>query len=345
MDYLKAGVDIVAGDALVEAIKPIVRRTHQPGALGGLGGFAALFDLKAAGFHDPLLVACTDGVGTKLKIAIDTEDHSTIGIDLVAMCVNDLIVQGARPLFFLDYYAMGKLDSQRGEEVIRSIAEGCLQAGCTLVGGETAVMPGMYHGEDYDLAGFAVGAVERDALLPRSLEAGDRLIGLASSGLHSNGYSLLRMIREKSNWSWDWPTKVITGKMQSLKEIFLKPTRIYVKSVLELHDNGLLEAAAHITGGGIVGNLPRVLPSHLTAVIDQPWPVPPEFSWLASFGQVSREEMLRTFNCGLGMILVVKQENMDNALTMLQNCGESAYLLGYLTEGDGQVDMRVSNLF
>ena len=305
LTYKDAGVDIDAGDALVEAIKPLARSTDRAGTMGGLGGFGALFDLKAAGFKDPILVSGTDGVGTKLKIAIETGIHDKLGIDLVAMCVNDLLVQGATPLFFLDYYAVGKLEVEAGRAVVQGIAEGCRQAGCALVGGETAEMPGLYAAGDFDLAGFAVGAVERDAILPRDVGAGDLLIGLASSGPHSNGYSLVRRIVELSELPWDAPAPFAPG--QSLADALLTPTRIYVKDLLPLAAAGQVKAMAHITGGGLPGNLPRVLPDATVAEVRPPAgrQVPPVFRWLMRTGGVAPAEMLRTFNCGFGLVLVV----------------------------------------
>ena len=324
LDYRTAGVDIEAGDALVDAIKPLARATSRAGVLGGLGGFGALFDLKAAGFKDPILVSTTDGVGTKLKIAIDTAIHDTVGIDLVAMCVNDLIVQGAEPLFFLDYFATGKLDVGQARAVIAGIAEGCRQAGCALVGGETAEMPGMYGAGDYDLAGFSVGAAERGSLLPGKVEPGDAILALGSAGVHSNGYSLVRKIVEASGLAWSDPAPFAPGK--TLGEALMTPTRIYVRSVLALHRAGLLKAAAHITGGGLPGNLPRVLPDGTDAVLDQAWPVPPVFAWLAATGRVAPAEMLRVFNCGVGMALVVS--DAAAAIAVLRAQGEQVCRIG-----------------
>ena len=341
LTYAAAGVDIAAGDALVEAIKPLAKATNRPGSLGGIGGFGALFDLKAAGFRDPVLVASTDGVGTKLRVAIDAGRHDTVGIDLVAMCVNDLVVQGAEPLFFLDYFATGQLRLGPARAVIGGIAEGCRQAGCALVGGETAEMPGMYAAEDYDLAGFAVGAAERDALLPKGIAAGDVLLGLGSSGVHSNGFSLVRRIVAHAALSWDAPAPFAPG--ESLAAALLTPTRIYVKALLGLHRAGVLKAAAHITGGGLPGNLPRVLPPGLTAVIDaKAFPVPPVFGWLARAGDVATEEMLRVFNCGLGMVVVVAPEAAEKALSELVAAGETAWRIGRLEAGAGGV--RIDHL-
>ncbi len=338
MTYAQAGVDIEAGDALVDAIKPHARSTNRPGVMGGLGGFGALFDLKAAGFTDPILVSSTDGVGTKLRLAIDAGKHDTVGIDLVAMCVNDLVVQGATPLFFLDYFATGALDVAQAASVVAGIAEGCRQAGCALVGGETAEMPGMYHGGDYDLAGFSVGAAERDALLPRDVGPGDVLLGLASSGVHSNGFSLARRVLAASGLGLDAPCPFGPGTMG---EALLTPTRIYVKSLLALHGAGLLKAAAHITGGGLPGNVPRVLPEGMTAVIDgSAWTAPPVFPWLARTGGVATEEMLRVFNCGIGMVVVVAPANVEAALAMLAEAGETAMRIGHLEVGDHGVVME-----
>ena len=338
MTYRSAGVDIAAGEALVERIKPLARATTRPGVLGGIGGFGALFDLKAAGFRDPVLVSTTDGVGTKLRIAIDTGLHDTVGIDLVAMCVNDLVVQGAEPLFFLDYFATGKLAVEQAARVIAGIAEGCRIAGCALVGGETAEMPGMYAAGDYDLAGFAVGAAERDALLPRDVAPGDALLGLASAGVHSNGFSLVRRIVEAGNAGWAAPAPFAAGI--TLGEAMLEPTRIYVKSVLALHRAGLLKAAAHITGGGLPGNVPRVLPVGTRAVIDAgAWPLPPVFAWLARTGGVAPEEMLRVFNCGIGMVLVVTDAPAARAL--LEAAGEIVFAIGHIEAAEGEPEVRI----
>ncbi|MDR3511328.1 MAG: phosphoribosylformylglycinamidine cyclo-ligase [Caulobacteraceae bacterium] len=331
LTYAQAGVDIDAGAALVEAIKPLARSTRRPGADASLGGFGALFDLKAAGFADPLIVTTTDGVGTKLKIAIDAGHHDTVGIDLVAMCVNDLLAQGAEPLMFLDYYATGKLDVAVGAKVVAGIAEGCRQAGAALVGGETAEMPGMYAGGDYDLAGFSVGAVERSGVLPR-LErqaAGDLLIGLASSGPHSNGYSLIRRVVERSGLAWNAPAPFAEG--HSLGAALMTPTRIYVKSVLPLIKAGLVEGGAHITGGGLIENPPRAIAEGLAPRFDwDAWPLPPVFAWLQSVGGISDHELRRTFNCGVGFILIVKAENAEPALAALLDAGETAFVCGEL---------------
>lgn len=329
--YKQAGVDIDAGNALVERIKPYAKATSRAGVLGGLGGFGAVFDLKAAGFADPLLISTTDGVGTKLKLAMDAGKHDTIGIDLVAMCVNDLIVQGATPLYFLDYYATGKLSVATAADVIKGIAEGCAQAGCALVGGETAEMPGMYHGEDYDLAGFSVGAVERTQLLPKpDIAVGDVLIGLASSGVHSNGYSLVRKLVGDSEAKLQQKPP-FAAPHTTLADALLEPTRIYVKSLLPLLQAGRIKALAHITGGGLTENLPRVLPQSTSARIDLgAWKLPPVFDWMQRTGSISEDDMLRTFNCGIGMILVVAADAAADVAAKLEAAGEKTYRLGTL---------------
>jgi phosphoribosylformylglycinamidine cyclo-ligase len=339
--YRDAGVDIEAGDALVEAIKPLAKATTRPGVLGGLGGFGALFDLKAAGFTDPILVSTTDGVGTKLKIAIETGIHDFVGIDLVAMCVNDLVVQGAAPLFFLDYFATGALDVAAATRIIGGIARGCEIAGCALVGGETAEMPGMYHGGDYDLAGFAVGAAERGTLLPAGVAPGDAILALPSSGVHSNGFSLVRKIIETAGIGWDSLSLFAAG--QSVAEALMTPTRIYVKPMLALHRAGLLKAAAHITGGGLPGNLPRALPPNLGARLTAPWKMPDIFPWLARTGGIATAEMLRVFNCGIGMTLVVA--DADQAIEMLRAHGETPFLLGHVEAGAGVHIQHQDKLF
>jgi len=329
LTYAQAGVDIDAGAAMVEKIKPHVRSTRRPGADGEIGGFGGLFDLKAAGFTDPVLVAANDGVGTKVKIAIDTGLHDTIGIDLVAMCVNDIVVQGAEPLFFLDYFATGKLDPDQGASIVAGIAEGCRQAGCALVGGETAEMPGLYQGDDYDLAGFAVGAAERGQLLPTDdIVEGDILLGLASSGVHSNGFSLVRRIVEQSRLGWDADAPFAPGR--SLGAALLEPTRIYVKSLLHaIRDTHGIKALAHITGGGFPENIPRVLPEAFAAELDlEAIDVPPVFSWLAKQGGVAHDEMLRTFNCGIGMIAVVAAGQAAQVAAVLQEVGETVAPIG-----------------
>jgi phosphoribosylformylglycinamidine cyclo-ligase len=318
LTYKEAGVDIDAGDELVEHIKPLARSTNRKGVIGGLGGFGGLFDLKAAGFKDPILVSGTDGVGTKLRVAIEAGIHDTVGIDLVAMCVNDVVVQGAEPLFFLDYYATGRLDVAAGRAVVAGIAEGCRRAGCALIGGETAEMPGMYEGKDYDLAGFTVGAAERDQLLPRAdIAAGDVVLGIASSGAHSNGFSLVRRIVERSGLNYDAPAPF--ERNQALGRVLLEPTRIYVKVVLKaIRETGVIKGLAHITGGGLPGNVPRCLPDGLRASLDaRTWTAPPMFGWLRSVGQVPTDDMLRTFNCGIGMIAVVAEAEADRVAQAL----------------------------
>ena len=337
LDYRASGVNIDAGDALVEAIKPLAKATTRPGVIGGLGGFGALFDLKAAGFKDPLLVSTTDGVGTKLKIASETGLHGTVGIDLVAMCVNDLVVQGAEPLFFLDYFATGKLSVEQAKAVIAGIAEGCRQAGCALVGGETAEMPGMYAAGDYDLAGFAVGAAERNNLLPHPIAPGDHVLGLASTGLHSNGFSLVRRVVQASGLAWTDAAPF--AESLTLGEALMAPTRIYVRPLLALHRAGLLKAAAHITGGGLPGNLPRVMPAGTAAVLHATWKLPPVFAWLARVGAIAPAEMLRVFNCGIGMALVVSDP--DAAIRLLQAQGETVSPIGIIEAGDGPASVRI----
>ena len=330
--YKDAGVDIEAGDALVDRIKPFAKATNRAGVMGGLGGFGALFDLKAAGFTDPVLVSSTDGVGTKLKCWRSIPACTTqVGIDLVAMCVNDLVVQGAEPLFFLDYFASGMLDVADAARVVRGIAEGCRQCGCALVGGETAEMPGMYAPGHYDLAGFSVGAAERAALLPAGVAAGDIVLGLASSGVHSNGFSLVRRIVADAGLGWADPAPFAPG--QTLAEALMTPTKLYVHQVLALHRAGLLRAAAHITGGGLPGNAPRVLPDGLDIVIDGAWTAPPVFPWLARTGGVAVDEMLRVFNCGIGMVLVVSDPDAADAL--LAGMGETPVRLGRVAAGSG----------
>ncbi|MDP1874623.1 phosphoribosylformylglycinamidine cyclo-ligase [Phenylobacterium sp.] len=331
LTYAQAGVDIDAGNALVDAIKPLAKATRRPGAEASLGGFGALFDLKAAGYDDPLLVTTTDGVGTKLKIAIETGLHDTVGIDLVAMCVNDLLAQGAEPLMFLDYLATSKLDVAVATRVVAGIAEGCKLAGAALVGGETAEMPGMYNGDDYDLAGFSVGAVDRNRVLPRMDDqaAGDLLIGLASSGPHSNGYSLIRKIVERSGLAWDAPAPFAQG--QTLAQALMVPTRIYARSLTPLIKAGQLKGLAHITGGGLTENPPRAIAPGLAPRFDwEAWTLPPVFAWLAEVGGVAQEEMRRTFNCGLGMILIVGAEDAPAVLEALLAAGEDAFICGEL---------------
>jgi phosphoribosylformylglycinamidine cyclo-ligase len=337
LSYKQAGVDIDAGNALVEAIKPAVRSTRRSGADAEIGGFGGLFDLKAAGFSDPILVAANDGVGTKLKIAIDAGRHETIGIDLVAMCVNDIVVQGAEPLFFLDYYATGRLNVEVAASVVHGIAEGCRIAGCALIGGETAEMPGMYHDKDYDLAGFAVGAAERGTLLPRAdIAAGDVLVALASSGVHSNGYSMVRRIVEISGLDWYMPAPFDESK--ELSEALLAPTRIYVKPLLNALKAGIgIKALAHITGGGFIDNIPRVLPDHLAAHVHlDAITAPPVFGWLARVGGIETREMLRTFNCGVGMLAAVAPGDVERFIADLSAEGENAVVIGELVERQGE---------
>ena len=329
--YRDAGVDIDAGDELVERIKPAVRRSMRREVLGGLGGFGALVEVPLDRYRRPVMVSGTDGVGTKLRLAIETGRHDTIGIDLVAMCANDVVVQGAEPIFFLDYYATGKLRVEVAERVIKGIVEGCLQAGCALVGGETAEMPGMYEGEDYDLAGFCVGLVEKDAIIDGSrTAAGDAIIGLASSGPHSNGYSLIRRLLATAGAG---PDTMLDGA--PLYDRLLAPTRIYVKSVLALMAEVPVHSVAHITGGGPTGNIPRVLPDGLEAVIDERrWNRPAVFDWLQRAGNVERDEMHRTFNCGLGMTICVPGADADRAIALLRARGEDATLIGEVRRGD-----------
>jgi phosphoribosylformylglycinamidine cyclo-ligase len=340
LTYAQAGVDIDAGNRMVELIKPLVRATARTGADAEIGGFGGLFDLKKVGYRDPVLVAATDGVGTKLKVAIETGRHDTIGIDLVAMSVNDLVVQGAEPLFFLDYYACGKLEPEIGAAVVAGISIGCREAGCALIGGETAEMPGVYQGEDYDLAGFAVGAVERDAVLPRAdITEGDVIIGLASSGVHSNGYSLVRKVIEKTGLRWAMPAPFLPE--QSLGDAILTPTRIYVKSCLAaIRDTKAIKGLAHITGGGFPDNIPRVLPKGLGARIDLAHvPVSPVFQWLASEGAIAQDEMLRTFNCGVGMIVVTSPKDSQPVSQAFSRAGEKVVALGNVIKASS--DTRV----
>jgi phosphoribosylformylglycinamidine cyclo-ligase len=336
ISYRDSGVDIDAGNALVKAIKPLAKATRRAGADAELGGFGALFDLKAAGFADPILVAANDGVGTKLKLAIETGRHSTIGIDLVAMCVNDLLAQGAEPLFFLDYLAAGKLDVEVARTVVAGIAEGCRQAGCALIGGETAEMPGMYAAGDYDLAGFAVGAVERGAILPRGdMAVGDVLIGLPSSGAHSNGYSLVRRLVAEEGLGWGDPAPF--ALQATLGEALLEPTRIYVRPALRaIRETGAVKGLAHITGGGLTENLPRVLPEGVAAHVDLgAWQAPAVFGWLRQDGRLDDAEMLRTFNCGIGLVAVVAREGCNEVVRVLQDAGEAPARIGELEAGRG----------
>jgi phosphoribosylformylglycinamidine cyclo-ligase len=335
LTYAEAGVDIDAGNALVDRIKPAAKRTDRPGTMGGLGGFGALFDLKAAGYSDPVLVAATDGVGTKLKIAIDTGNVDTIGVDLVAMCVNDLVCQGAEPLFFLDYFATGKLEVDQATRIITGIAAGCEASGCALIGGETAEMPGMYHGGDFDLAGFAVGAMERGQHLPQGVQAGDVILGLASNGVHSNGYSFVRKVVELSGLGWDAPSPFSDG---TLGAALLAPTRLYVKQSLQAIRAGGVHALAHITGGGLTENPPRVLPEGLAAEIDLgAWTLPPVFRWLATTANMAEPELLKTFNCGIGMILVVAADRAEALTAELTAAGETVTRMGQIVEGQGVI--------
>jgi len=340
LTYAQAGVDIDAGNRMVELIKPLVRATARPGADAEIGGFGGIFDLKRAGYRDPVLVAATDGVGTKLKVAIETGRHDTIGIDLVAMSVNDLVVQGAEPLFFLDYYACGRLEPEIGAAVVAGISVGCRESGCALIGGETAEMPGVYQGDDYDLAGFAVGAVERDALLPRAdIVEGDVILGLSSSGVHSNGYSLVRKVIEKTGLPWTAPAPFMPK--QSLGEAILIPTRIYVKACLAaIRETNAVKGLAHITGGGFPDNIPRILPKGLGARIDLARvAVPAVFQWLASEGSIAESEMLRTFNCGIGMIVVASPEKAEAVVKAFTRAGETVVMLGDIISASGDTSV------
>jgi phosphoribosylformylglycinamidine cyclo-ligase len=342
--YKEAGVDIDAGDALVEAIKPLAKSTARPGSDAGLGGFGAFFDLARAGYRDPVLVATTDGVGTKLKLAIETGRHEGIGIDLVAMCVNDLIVQGAEPLFFLDYYASGRLEVETGRKIIAGIAEGCRMAGCALIGGETAEMPGLYRESDYDLAGFAVGAVERGAAITgERVKPGDVVLALASSGVHSNGYSLVRKVVADAGLALSQPAPFASNL--SLGEVLLEPTRIYVKSGLAAARSGKVKAFAHITGGGLIENIPRVLPDGTCAALDAArWELPVVFGWLAKTGRIAPEEMARTFNCGIGMVVVTAPEDANAVAAMLEQAGERVLEIGRIETAAGAPQVRIAGL-
>ena len=342
LSYKDAGVNIDAGNALIEKIKGASQRTRRPEVMAGLGGFGALFELPS-GYQKPVLVSGTDGVGTKLRLALDHNNHATVGIDLVAMCVNDLIVCGAEPLFFLDYYATGKLDIEVAAAVVNGIADGCELSGCSLIGGETAEMPGMYEGEDYDLAGFCVGIVERDEIIDgNGVKVGDTLIGLASSGPHSNGYSLIRKVLEVNQI--DPAQLMLEGK--PLIELLMAPTKIYVKSILNLIAQSPVNALAHITGGGLLENIPRVLPDNATAVIDtNSWQRPAVFNWLQEMGNIREHEMYRTLNCGVGMVLCVPSETVTAALDLLRKSGEEAFILGTIEAGqeDGE-QVRLTGL-
>jgi phosphoribosylformylglycinamidine cyclo-ligase len=348
--YKDAGVDIDAGAELVERIKPAVKATKRSGMMSNIGGFGALFDPKAAGYDDPILVSATDGVGTKLKIAIDTGKHGTVGIDLVAMCVNDLVVQGAEPLFFLDYFACGKLELDHAEAVIKGIAKGCKDSGCALIGGETAEMPGMYASEDYDLAGFTVGAVERDKIVTgEQITKGDVVIGLAASGLHSNGFSLVRkIVGSVEGCSYDSVADFDQG--QNLGDLLLTPTKLYVKSILaalKLNDvNGAqsIKGIANITGGGLIENIPRVLPDGLGAVIDaSTWTLPPVFKWLAKHGDLSADDMGVTLNCGIGMVVICAPDEVQKLMESLQENGEIVSQIGYINEVEGETRVTINN--
>ncbi len=343
LTYEQAGVNIAAGNALVKAIGPLARSTRRPGADAELGGFGGFFDLKAAGYRDPLLVAANDGVGTKLKLAVDTGKHEGVGIDLVAMCANDLVVQGAEPLFFLDYFACGKLDNRVAEAVVASIAEGCRQAGCALIGGETAEMPGMYAPGDYDLAGFCVGAAERgEALTGESIAAGDVILGLASSGVHSNGFSLVRKIVADQGWKLDRPARFDPEVL--LGDALLEPTRIYVKSLLPEVRAGRIKGLAHITGGGLLENIPRVLPDEAHAVVDaDSWELPRLFAWLQAGGGIEPEELARTFNCGVGMVAIVAESVADEVTANLQAAGERVHSIGRIEDGPRGCTVRGSD--
>lgn len=332
--YAQSGVSIAAGNALVRAIAPLAKATRRPGADADLGGFGGFFDLRAAGFEDPLLVAANDGVGTKLKLAIDSGRHDGVGIDLVAMCVNDLIVQGAEPLFFLDYYATGRLDNDTATAVIAGIAEGCRQAGCALIGGETAEMPGMYADDDYDLAGFCVGAVERsDVLTADRVAAGDMILGLASSGIHSNGFSLVRRLAADKGWKLDRPA--LFDQNIRLIDALMAPTRIYVKSLLPLVRAGKVHGMAHITGGGLLENIPRILPDNLHAHVDaDAWEQPRLMAFLQAQGNIEPEEMARTFNCGIGMAVITAAETADAVMAALRDAGETVHPVGHISEGE-----------
>ena len=342
LTYADAGVSIAAGNALVRAIAPLARSTARPGANAELGGFGGFFDLKAAGYDDPLLVAANDGVGTKLKLAIESGRHDTVGVDLVAMCANDLIVQGAEPLFFLDYFATGKLEGTVAEAVVASIAEGCRIAGCALIGGETAEMPGMYADGDYDLAGFCVGAVERSKVLSGTgVAPGDVILGLASSGVHSNGFSLVRRLIADNQWRLDRPA--VFDQDRILGEVLLTPTRIYVGSLLPLVRSGRIAALAHITGGGLLENIPRILPDGAHAVVDADrWQLPPLFSYLQAGGAIEPGELARTFNCGIGMVAIVREKDAEAVSAELASAGESVHRIGRIEAGTTGCTVRGS---
>ena len=348
--YKEAGVDIEAGNTLVERIKPAVKATHRSGMMSNIGGFGALFDPKAAGYDDPILVSATDGVGTKLKIAIDTGKHETVGIDLVAMCVNDLVVQGAEPLFFLDYFATGKLEVDHTESVIKGIAKGCEASGCALIGGETAEMPGMYGEGDYDLAGFTVGAVERDRIVTgERIADGDVILGLAASGLHSNGFSLVRKI-VSSTQGYDYDSEASFAGGGNLGDLLLTPTKLYVKSILSalkinvVEGQQAIKGIANITGGGLIENIPRVLPESMNAIIDaNSWALPPLFKWLAEAGELSTDDMGVTLNCGIGMVVVCARDNVEKITHDLQENGETVFEIGYIQQGDDAQRVVINN--
>jgi len=340
LDYKQSGVDIAAGNALVDDIKPLAKATSRPGVMSGLGGFGALFDLKAAGFKDPVLVAGTDGVGTKLLIANQTNNHHSVGIDLVAMCVNDLIVQGAIPLFFLDYFATSKLDNDQARDVISGIANGCEQSGCALIGGETAEMPGLYRPGDYDLAGFCVGAAERERIIQgTSVKAGDKILGLGSSGVHSNGFSLVRKVVDLSGVDYFDPAPFDGDK--TLGDALLEPTRIYVKSCIKALETGAVHGLAHITGGGLLENIPRILANDLAVELkSDSWPLLPVFKWLAETGGIAPDDMALTFNCGIGMVVIVDDQDEQRIKSIFDDHGEQVYSIGTVTErkhGQSQV--------
>ena len=343
--YKSAGVDIAAGNELVATIKPLANATDRPGVIGGLGQFAGIFDLKKAGWRDPLLLACTDGVGTKLRLAIDTGRHEGVGVDLVAMSVNDLVVQGAEPLLFLDYFATGRLDSEVARIVIGGVAKGCQEAGCALLGGETAEMPGMYADADYDIAGFALGAVERDALVTgERIAAGDIVLGLSSSGLHSNGFSLVRRILDRSRARLDAESPF--APHLPLGAALLTPTKLYVKPALAAAQTGAVKGMAHITGGGLIENLPRVLPPGLGAQLDaSDWPMPAIFPWLAVTGPVTTDEMARVFNCGIGYCLICGADDANTVIDAVAGAGANAYRIGHIHETAGdETTVRIDNL-
>jgi len=343
--YKEAGVDIEAGNTLVERIKPAIKKTHRSGMMSNIGGFGALFDPKAAGYNDPILVSATDGVGTKLKVAIDTGKHDTVGIDLVAMCVNDLVVQGAEPLFFLDYFACGKLDVDHAAAVVEGIAKGCEESGCALIGGETAEMPGMYDDGDYDLAGFSVGAVERGQnITGETIQEGDIILGLASSGLHSNGFSLVRKIIETTQGINYEKSTPFESEFDNLGDAVLSPTRLYIKplmAAIKSQESPLIKGMANITGGGLLENIPRIIPENLGVALDaKSWALPPMFKWLANAGNLSASDMALTLNCGIGMTIICDKNNSEKLIEILSEQGETVYQIGYVTStNNNQVDI------